>query len=119
MASHGARVGCSGERDRICQDADSLDLDFHPITRFEVAGAIASLEFAPARDRAAPPHFAGLDRLDAGEALDHLGEGPEGSLAGGDPGVLEYHGPIPVSQPLLVVHSDDHGLVSQLAELVA
>src|SRR3989475_8585485 len=68
--------GGSCWRDRIRHDADSLDLDFYPSAGLQIAGAIAPLELAAARDRAAPPHLPGLDRLDAGEALDHLREGP-------------------------------------------
>src|SRR5688572_28767090 len=118
-APHARGPEASCARDRVREDADPLDLDFDPIPRFEVAGSVPPFELASAWDRPASPYLSPMDRLEAGEEFDHLGERPEGPRAFPRPRVLEDHVPVAIPQPLLIVHADDDGLVSQLSELVA
>src|SRR5438128_2474473 len=85
----------------------------------EISGPIAALEFAASGDRPAAPHLAGVNRLEPGEELNHLGERPEGSLAFPDPRILVHEGAVPIPEPFFVVDPDHDRLVSQFPEFVA
>src|SRR3989454_10443043 len=119
VRSRPTKGAISGIRNGVLEDPDSLDLDFDAIPGLEVASAVASLQLASSGNRPAAPHFTRVDRLESGEELEHLREGPEGSLAFEDPRIFMDERAIRIAEPFLVVHAHSDCLVPQLSELVA
>src|SRR3990170_2483081 len=104
--------------DRVREDADPFDLDLHPVPRSQVPGLLALLELAAAWDCTASPHLSRVDRLEARQAFDHLGERPQRPVPLLHEGVLIDELAVPATEPLLSVHAYRDALVLQLANLV-